>query len=372
MLISNLNGKFGWIAYHEQIFTKERLQNSLLPALSVSPHHIAVVNQSDSNGACLIEINARIYKRWVFPFTYQLAQEYRSTLQDVDILTIPEKRVYFMDAASILVGYLLGINRFSTVLDLCSAPGGKALIIIKRMLEDIAKYGEQDKMCHITCNEYDKSRFDRLNKVLKDHIGSSDLNRVNAVTISSDAAHSSFPYSLRIKSSFSKILIDAPCSSDRHLILSNNLSRWSIKLAKKNSKRQTEIIKNAIKLLEYEGTALYCTCTLNEIENDLTIKQICDTLGINARGCFLSMLSIVKEFNSSQNHIKIILKPIRNDITKEDLDETLDEYLISNNIKENEKHVVIFEYTKFGSYILPDANNGIGPLYLAFIEKKNS
>lgn len=372
MLISNLSGKFGWIAYHEQIFTKERLQSSLLPALSVSSDHIAVVDQPDQNEACIVEINGKIYRKWVFPFTYKLIRENSSTLQDVDILIIPERCVYFMDAASIIVGYLLRIDRFATVLDLCSAPGGKALIIIKRMLEDISKYGGQDKMCHVTCNEYDKNRFNRLNKVLQDHIGSSDLNMVNAVTISSDATQPSFSYSLRTKNRFSKILIDAPCSSDRHLILSNNLSRWSIKLAKRNSKRQTEIIKNAIKLLECEGTALYCTCTLNEIENDFTMEQMCDALGISANSCFLSMLRAVNEFNSIQSHVKIILKPIRSDIIKGDLDEAFDEDLMLNNIKESDKHIIIFEYTKFGSYILPDTNNGIGPLYLAFIEKKNS
>ncbi|KAJ1608005.1 SUN-like methylase [Cryptosporidium canis] len=366
MLISNLSGKFGWVAYHEQIFTKERLHNTLIPALSAYPHHIAVINH-DKNDADLVEINGKIYRRWIFPFAYQLTGESRSKLKDNDILTIHEKRVYFMDAASIIVGYLLRIDRFSNVLDLCSAPGGKALIIIRRMLDDIYICGGYDQTCSIICNEFDRNRFSRLNRVLQDHIGSSDLNRVNAATISGDASHPSFPQSLRRKSKFSKILVDAPCSSDRHLILSNNLSQWSMKLAKKNSKRQTEIIKNAISLLENEGVILYCTCTLNEVENDHTVERICNATGINATNCFNSMIRILKEFNDTNSQIKVVLKPIRNDVMKAGLDTMFNENLILNN-EENNRHVIFFEYTKFGSYILPDSNYGAGPLYVAFIE----
>ncbi|KAH8583953.1 methylase [Cryptosporidium sp. chipmunk genotype I] len=369
MLISNLSGKFGWIAYHEYLFSKERLHKSLLPALSVTSYHIAVVSQILSTKAHFIEINGKIYKRWVFPFTYQLSCKNKTNLSESEVLIVPEKSIYFMDAASIIVSYLLIIDRFSTVLDLCSAPGGKALIIIKRILEDINKHGERDKVCCIVCNEYDKSRFSRLNKVLQNHIGNFDLNRVNAATISTDATSPSLLHSLSKQSKFSKILVDAPCSSDRHLILSNNLKQWSIKLAKRNSKRQTEIINNAIGFLEDNGIILYCTCTLNDIENDCTVEQLCNNLGINAKDCFLSMSNIVKEFNIRQEQVKIVLKPIRNELKREEFDETSNEQL-AFDIEGNEKYIIVFEYTKFGSYILPDSNNGIGPLYLAFIEKK--
>lgn len=370
MLISNLSGKFGWLAYHEHIFTKERLLKTLLPALSTTPSHIAVINKLDLNKTYLIDINGKIYKKWAFPYTYHLTYEFHSYLDDNEILVISEKCVYFMDAASIIVSYLLIIDRFSTILDLCSAPGGKALIMIKRILEDISNYGEEDKTCNIVCNEYDKGRFNRLNKVLQNHIGSSDLNKVNAVTILSDATSPSLLYLLRKQSRFSKILIDAPCSSDRHLILTNSLNQWSIKLAKNNSKRQTEIIKNSIGLLENDGIILYCTCTLNEIENDNTVEKICNNLGINAKDCFLYMLDILKKFNSRQNQVKIVLKPIRNELKREELNETPNNELIFNSMEQDEKFIIVFEYAKFGSYILPDVNNGIGPLYLSFIQKK--
>ncbi|OII75338.1 uncharacterized protein cubi_01859 [Cryptosporidium ubiquitum] len=371
MLISNLKGKFGWIAYHGHIFTKERLISTLLPALSRTPCHIAVINQFDSRKAYLIDINGQIYKKWVFPFTYQLAYEYQSDLRDNEVLAVPKKCVYFMDAASIIVSYLLIINRSSKILDLCSAPGGKALIIIKRILEDITKYGEENKTCQITCNEYDKDRFSRLNKVLQNHIGNFDLNRVNAVTISSDAASTSLLYILRKQGRFSNILVDAPCSSDRHLVLSNNLNQWSIKLAKNNSKRQIEIMKNAIELLEDDGIILYCTCTLNEVENDHTVERICNDLGINSKDCFLSMLDIVKKFNSRQEKVKIVLKYIGDELKREEFDEAINnERLMYNSIQKNENDTILFEYTKFGSYILPDVNNGIGPLYLSFIKRK--
>ncbi|KAK9172556.1 NOL1/NOP2/sun family protein [Cryptosporidium meleagridis] len=369
MLISNLCGKFGWIAYHEYVFTKERFHMSLLPALSATPRHIAVVNQFDSSKAHLIEINGKIYKRWVFPFTYYLTCVNKLNLLENDPLIVPEKCIYFMDAASIIVSYLLDIDRFSTVLDLCSAPGGKALIIIKRILEDINKHGEKDKMCYVTCNEYDKGRFSRLNKVLQSHIGSYDLNRVNAVTISNDATSPSLLYSLRKHTRFLKILVDAPCSSDRHLILSNDFKHWSIKLARRNSERQIEIMNNAIRFLQDDGMILYCTCTLNEIENDYTVERICNKLEISTDYCFKLMLDTIKEFNNRYDQVKIILKPIRNELKKEQFDEKFNEQFCFN-IEGNDKNIIVFEYTKFGSYILPDSNNGIGPLYLAFIKKE--
>merc|ERR1719198_2879073 len=60
---------------------------------------------------------------------------------------------------------------------------------------------------------------------------------------------------------YDRILIDAPCSSDRHLIRGGQLSKWSSGLSKVNAERQLSLLMNAIWLLAPGGTILYSTCS---------------------------------------------------------------------------------------------------------------
>ncbi|KAF7457300.1 NOL1/NOP2/sun family protein [Cryptosporidium felis] len=368
MILSNLNGKFGWIAYHKYLFTEDRF-NSLLPALSIHPRHIAVINVKQKLPD-LIVIDKKIYKKWAFSSTYEPCEDVDLKHIDTELPNIPLKDVYFMDAASIIISYLFNIDANSTVLDLCSAPGGKVITIIRRILENIVMYcNSEGHNCRVICNEFNKNRLNRLKKVLLNHIGIDNMKKVNAIITSVDATKPSMLYSLGAKK-FLNILVDAPCSSDRHLLLSNNLQEWSMKSAKSNSMRQIRILTNAMSLLEKKGMIIYCTCTLNEIENDKTVEEICSKFGMYTKKCFSTMINVVKRFNEIQSNVKIILKSLKGGFNKAVIDRKKLDSTFQDSNGSDVRFSIIFEYTRYGSYILPDSNNGIGPLYVAFIEKK--
>ncbi|KAH7647493.1 UN family methylase [Cryptosporidium bovis] len=365
----NLSGKYGWIAYHEQLFGRDRLRNYLFPSLSTDSKHIAVVDFSVlykvTNDRVII--NGSIYKRWILPFTYRIQSIPDLRTEYSDIVTISEKNVYFMDAASIIVGCLLNVDIDSTILDLCSAPGGKSLILIRRILENVCYESNLTNLkCKVTCNEFNNSRFERLKRVLVSHIGELNMKRLNVETVSVDATSKSI--SCFFTKKFLSIIVDAPCSSDRHLILSNTLQNWSLKSAKENQKRQVRILRNALGLLESNGTLLYCTCTLNEKENDDTIEYICKKEGIDSELCLLSLVYTIDKFNNTYSQIEVCIQPLSENYRQDTIN--ISKHRFANSMLGMEEYdKIILEYSKFGAYILPDKNNGIGPLYISIINK---
>ncbi len=68
---------------------------------------------------------------------------------------------------------------------------------------------------------------------------------------------------------FDRILVDAPCSSDRHLLHApDQLAMWVEADTKEQAKRQQSLLVNAIRALKIGGRVVYSTCSLSPYEND--------------------------------------------------------------------------------------------------------
>ena len=73
---------------------------------------------------------------------------------------------------------------------------------------------------------------------------------------------------------FNKVLLDAPCSSDRHVVQDNfRLSGWSVKKSHEFAKLQKKLLLSAIHTVQVGGTIVYSTCSLSPIENDGIIRS---------------------------------------------------------------------------------------------------
>lgn len=118
----------------------------------------------------------------------------------------------------------------------------------------------------LVCNEALKSRYKRLIETSKRFIPDKFISGKHIQFVNYDATDAN---KFQRFGKFDKILIDAPCSSERHLI-HKNLS-WSVKSIKENSKRQLKLLQTAISLLKSGGTILYCTCALDPIENEMVL-----------------------------------------------------------------------------------------------------
>jgi 16S rRNA C967 or C1407 C5-methylase (RsmB/RsmF family) len=227
---------------------------------------------------------------------------------------------YFLDSASIFAARCLdppaegkvldapdASGAGARILDACAAPGGKSLVLASRL----------GPGARLLCNELSADRRRRLRDVLDRHLGREARSRVDL--IGRDAAAMARAY----ESAFEAILLDAPCSSERHVLSDRKaLSAWSPARIRGLASRQWALLSSALIMLKPGGCLVYSTCALDRAENDAVAARAAAKLG--------SAISF--------------------DIPRYD------------GPGEAEK-------TEFGLSILPDRARGAGPMYVCRIRK---
>lgn len=179
---------------------------------------------------------------------------------------------YYLDAASIMAASSMprGGKR---ILDMCAAPGGKSLVLSSLMAEDAT----------LVCNERSSARYKRLCTVLNDCLPPAIRERIK--TACTDGAvmcrHCACD-------AYDRILLDAPCSSERHVMLdSKYMAQWSPSRIKSLAIAQWALVSSAWRMLKAGGYLLYCTCALCREENDGIIERLLhkmqDALPIDSR-----------------------------------------------------------------------------------------
>lgn len=230
---------------------------------------------------------------------------------------------YFLDSASVFAALSLPLKGAHKILDLCAAPGGKTLVLASRMEEDAI----------LEANERSPDRKRRLDTVINTCLPESINSRVK--TFCSDGAS----WCKKKSECYDRILLDAPCSSERHVYLDKKyLDIWTKARVKTVSMEQWALLSCAYRLLEVNGIMVYSTCALSPLENDLNLEKL------------------NKKFNKDNNGFVFL-----------DVD---------CDLKEIQKYTTItlpgFEKTKYGYAILPDKQNGAGPIYFSVIKKISS
>jgi 16S rRNA (cytosine1407-C5)-methyltransferase len=115
---------------------------------------------------------------------------------------------------------------------------------------------------------------------------------------------------------FAAILLDAPCSVERHVIQSGkHLAQWTQARPRALAARQWALLSAAFLLLAENASLVYATCSLNPLENDGVVSRL------------------LKKYQG-----KAVLD--RPDFTDG-------------------------EATEYGRIILPDTAGGMGPMYVA-------
>ncbi|MDR1788442.1 MAG: hypothetical protein LBR16_08360, partial [Treponema sp.] len=215
---------------------------------------------------------------------------------------------YFLDEASVRAALALPLPEGAggLVLDACAAPGGKTLILASRMAEGVT----------LVANELSRERRRRLGAVLDGHLAPALRERVRVAGFDAAAAGGL----LSERGRFDAILLDAPCSSERHVLQSPAaLSRWTPARPRALAARQWALLSSAFLLLKAGGSLVYATCALNPAENDDVVSR----LAKKYRGAFAPDPLAVEGAERSE----------------------------------------------WGSLILPDAADGRGPMFIARIRK---
>lgn len=174
-------------------------------------------------------------------------------------LSLPETRTYFLDAASLLPVLALDPQPGEKVLDLCAAPGGKALLIAWRL----GLSGE------LVANDRSPDRRGRLKKTLEELVAPQSRPQVRVT------GHDAGGWGLHEKNRYDRVLLDAPCSSERHVLEdAKELDRWSPKRPDRLSKDQFTMLCAALEAVKPGGVIVYSTCALEERENDGVVGKL--------------------------------------------------------------------------------------------------
>ena len=114
-------------------------------------------------------------------------------------------------------------------------------------------------------NEPSRERLRRLLQVLEEHLDPEKRSRIDVARF--DAA--SLGGRKREHNRFGGILLDVPCSSERHVLGdARALAQWTPARPRFLARRQWALLSAAFLVLQPGASLVYVTCAISEEEND--------------------------------------------------------------------------------------------------------
>lgn len=166
---------------------------------------------------------------------------------------------YLLDAASVLPIEALDIQPGERVVDLCAAPGGKSFLCALKM----------ETKGLLVSNDRSAARRARIHRIYDDYIPKTEQKNLKVT------GHDASKWCLYEKSVYDKVLLDAPCSSERHVLEdSKELSLWAPGRTKAIAVSQFAMLASALDIAKVGGTIVYSTCALSKLENDDIIAKL--------------------------------------------------------------------------------------------------
>lgn len=160
---------------------------------------------------------------------------------------------YIQEPSAMSAVELLDIGENMSVLDLCSAPGGKTTQIASKL----------NNTGIIVSNDISTQRTKAVLKNIEMH---GICNALITNDTPEKLANVFFEY-------FDRILLDVPCSGEGMFRKDSDLIKTYIESKAANPKMQKNILKQAAKMLKKDGLMLYSTCTFNLEENEHQIIE---------------------------------------------------------------------------------------------------
>ncbi|MCK9186844.1 RsmB/NOP family class I SAM-dependent RNA methyltransferase [Candidatus Gracilibacteria bacterium] len=194
--------------------------------------------------------------------------------EDLDIYKKGE--IYFQGISSQLPAIFLKPVSGDKVLDLCAAPGSKTA----QMAIMMGGIGE------VLANEFDKIRIEKLKYTLeKQGIKIAKVVEGNGIFVGE-----------KMPEYFDKVLVDAPCSAEGRIDISNPRSYkfWSKKILKSSASLQKRLVTSGFEALKKGGILAYSTCTLSPEENEGVVDSVLKKFGENVEILKLSLTGFEK------------------------------------------------------------------------------
>ncbi|KHE67619.1 16S rRNA (cytosine(967)-C(5))-methyltransferase RsmB [Halobacillus sp. BBL2006] len=185
------------------------------------------------------------------------------------------------DQSSMLVAEMMDLEEGLSVLDACSAPGGKTTHIAEMMKDEgqVLAYDLHDKKAKMV---------------------SKKAEQLQLTSIEASQADSRKLQDIHPEHSFDRILLDAPCSG-----LGVLRGKPDIKYHKKEEdiyalrKIQDDLLAHLAPLMKEDGKFIYSTCTVDKHENEEAVK---------------SFLNDHQDFTVDPSFIKDLPEPLRKSV----------------------------------------------------------
>ena len=209
---------------------------------------------------------------------------------------------FHLDASSVIPILALNPKSNDSILDLCSAPGGKLNII----LQAIGDGG------YVVANDIAPKRIRRLKKVIKEYIPQASSIHSCLKLVSYDG----IIWNEIERECYNKVLVDVPCTTDRVSInvpeteKDNIFSVYRKKERAKLPQVQADLLKNGILACQPGGTIVYSTCTASPLQNEFVLQyalqEVRDVYNIN---CIIKDLKCISTLLENEMNFHENMKP---------------------------------------------------------------
>ncbi|XP_053674923.1 5-methylcytosine rRNA methyltransferase NSUN4 [Anopheles nili] len=189
---------------------------------------------------------------------------------------------FLFDGASCLPPLALDVQPGERVLDACAAPGGKSLLLMQTLLPGT-----------MVMNDQQESRCNRIHRLMRQYLYDFDKKwkQKQCFITQSDARN------LQEYSMYDRVLVDVPCTNDRHSVMENDNNIFKPSRVKERLRipeLQAGILSNCLKLLRPGGTLVYSTCSLSPVQNDgvvhMALSNVFNEMGLTVTIKDLSLM----------------------------------------------------------------------------------
>lgn len=206
----------------------------------------------------------------------------------VSSIADPNRKVFShwnLDAASVLCAWMLDVQPGDKVLDLCAAPGGKSVSLSQILFQGARSDTGVTAGC-LHSNEMDSARNKRLAINLQSYLPRHLFEKGAVRVLRMDAADVKAVHQLPLGAGgYDRVLLDAPCSSERHIIhahvkaastgrIAEEMLRWRPGSSRNLAKIQAALLMTALRAVRVGGRVVYSTCSIDTGENDGVLEKV--------------------------------------------------------------------------------------------------
>ena len=206
-----------------------------------------------------------VWSAWDEAFYMESVHEY--ALRGLEIYK--SGKIYVQSLTSMIPALCMDVQPAQAILDMTAAPGGKTTQIASMLGGD----------CRITALEKFGIRYEKLEHTIRAQWAEKCVKCLKVDATEVVAHYSKDAQGNKGEKLFDRILIDAPCSSDGRINLSDERTYKWYSGEKSNSKSliQYELLEQARKMLKDGGKIVYSTCSVSRRENEDVVQKFLKT-----------------------------------------------------------------------------------------------